>query len=108
MAESALYAVIRTGGKQYHVSPGEKVVVETIEGEVGTIITFNDVLMRKSTEKGLCVGRPLVEGASVTAKIVAQERAKKVVIFKKTRRKGYTKKQGHRQNCTRVEIQSIA
>ena len=108
MADTATYAVIRTGGKQYRVSPGQRIVVEKLLGDVGTEVLFNDVLLLKTAEKGVNVGRPLVEGAAVKGKIVAHERARKVVTFKKRRRKGYTKKQGHRQNVTRVEIQSIA
>jgi large subunit ribosomal protein L21 len=108
MAESNSYAVIRTGGKQYTAAPGQRLVVERLEGEVGAEVVFNDVLLVKTAEKGVTVGRPLVEGATVKAKIIAHERAKKVLIFKKRRRKGYTKKQGHRQEVTRVEIQSVA
>ena len=108
MAESNNYAVIRTGGKQYTAAPGEHIVVERLPGDVGSEVIFKDVLLVKSAEKGVTVGRHLVEGASVKAKILAHERAKKVVIFKKRRRKGYTKKQGHRQEVTRVEIQSVA
>ena len=108
MAESTTYAVIRTGGKQYRVAPGEKIIVEKLEGEVGTEVLFSDVLLTKTAEKGVSIGRPVVQGASVKDKIISQERTKKVLLFKKRRRKGYTKKQGHRQDVTRVEIQSIA
>ncbi len=107
MQDSTTYAVIRTGGKQYRVSPGQRVSVEKLEGEIGTEILFSDVLLVKSAEK-TTVGAPTIEGATVKAKIVAQDKDKKVLIYKKRRRKGYTKKQGHRQSKTRVIIESIA
>ncbi len=100
------YAVIRTGGKQYRVSAGERIAVEKLVGEVGSAVLFSDVLLMKDGDT-VKVGRPLIEGAEVKGKIVAHERAKKVVIYKKRRRKGYTKKQGHRQEQTRVLIESI-
>ena len=105
-APPATYAVIRTGGKQYRVSPGSKVSVEKLEGAVGDEVVFSDVLLVKSSDK-IVVGAPLVDGASVKAKILAQEKDKKVLIYKKRRRKGYTKKQGHRQARTRLVIESL-
>ena len=107
MQDSTTYAVIRSGGKQYRVAPGQRVSVEKIEGDIGTEILFNEVLLVKSAEKTV-VGAPIIEGAVVKGKIVAQDKDKKVLIYKKRRRKGYTKKQGHRQSKTRVIIQSIA
>jgi len=101
------YAVIRSGGKQYRVAPGQRVSVEKLEGDVGQTITFSDVLLAKSGQGEPNVGAPLISGFTVTGKIVAQDRDKKVVIYKKRRRKGYTKKQGHRQSRTRVVIETI-
>ena len=101
------YAIIRTGGKQYRVSPGQRVAIEKIEAEVGAEVLFNDVLMIKSGESDVKIGRPVIDGAKVTGKVVAHELTKKVLLFKKRRRKGYTKKQGHRQAKTRVLIEKI-
>ena len=107
MAEPTTYAVIRTGGKQYRVSPGQRISVEKLEGNVGEEVLFSDVLLVKSSDK-VSIGAPLVDGTKVKAKIVAQELDKKVIIYKKRRRKGYTKKQGHRQARTKLVIESVA
>ncbi len=101
-----MYAVVRTGGKQYRVSKGDKVNIEKLPGAVGDEITFDDVLMIGGTED-IMVGTPRVQGAKVAARILAHDRTKKVTVFKFKRRKGYQKKQGHRQNYTRVEITDI-
>ena len=106
MTSASSYAVIRTGGKQYRVTPGKRICVEKIEGEVGSEVLFSDVLMVKSDSE-IKVGKPLVAGVTVKGKIVSHGRAKKVIIFKKRRRKGYSKKQGHRQACTTIEIEAI-
>lgn len=100
------YAVIRTGGKQYRVTPGQRVHVEKLEQNVGDDVTFSDVLLLKDGEK-LEVGRPTVSGAAVSAKILRQFRNKKVLVFKKRRKKGYKKLQGHRQNLTEVLINTV-
>jgi large subunit ribosomal protein L21 len=102
------YAVIKTGGKQYVVSPGDILSIEQLEGEKGSKIVFNEVLLVKSAAQNCVIGAPLVSGAKVEATILAQTKAKKVMIFKKRRRKGYTKKQGHRQLQTKVRIEAIA
>jgi large subunit ribosomal protein L21 len=107
MSEKTPYAVIKTGGKQYRVVAGETISVERLEGNVGDVVTFKEVLLR-GEGASVQVGAPTVSGASVKAKIIAQDRAQKVVIFKKRRRKGYTKKQGHRQNISTVVIESVA
>lgn len=107
MENSTGYAVIRTGGKQYCVSAGQRVSIERLEGAVGDTISFSDVLLVKPAGEAVRIGNPVIQGAVVKAKIVAQARDKKVVIYKKRRRKGYTKKQGHRQEITRVVIESI-
>jgi large subunit ribosomal protein L21 len=99
------YAVIKTGGKQYRVEKGDRLRVEKLGGEVGSEVTFDEVLMLGGDT--VSVGAPLVSGASVTAKIVAQDRAKKIIIFKYRRRKNYRRKQGHRQPYTELEITGV-
>ena len=99
------YAVIRTGGKQYRVSQGETLRVEKLPGDVGSSITFGEVLLLGGD--ALKVGLPLVGGASVTGTIVAQDRAKKIIVFKMRRRKNYRRKNGHRQWYTEVKITGI-
>ena len=101
-----MYAVIKTGGKQYRVAPGDKVRVEKLPGNVGDTVTFDQVLL-VGGEK-LTVGRPLVAGAKVEAKITAQDRAKKLIVFKFRRRKNYRKKAGHRQPFTALEITGVS
>ena len=101
-----MYAVIKTGGKQYRVQAGEKLKVERIEAEVGSEIGLDQVLMIADGET-LHVGRPLVEGAKVAATVVSHGRHDKVRIFKMRRRKHYQKHQGHRQNYTELQIGSI-
>ena len=101
-----MYAVVKTGGKQYKVRPGQMVRVEKLEGAVGDTIALSDVLLVGGGES-VQIGRPQVEGASVQAQIVEQGRAKKIIVFKKKRRKGYHKKQGHRQAFTEVKITQI-
>ena len=102
-----MYAVIKTGGKQYKVAAGEKIKVEQIAADVGQEITIDQVLA-VGNGADLKVGTPLVAGASVKATVVAQGRHDKVRIFKMRRRKHYQKHQGHRQAYTELEIGSIA
>ncbi|BBD76874.1 MULTISPECIES: 50S ribosomal protein L21 [Hydrogenophilus] len=101
-----MYAVIKTGGKQYRVSVGEKIKVEQIPAEVGTELSLTDVLMVGSGDT-VKVGTPLVDGAVVKATVVAHGRHPKVRIFKLRRRKHYMKRQGHRQNYTEIRIDAI-
>ena len=101
-----MYAVIKTGGKQYKVAAGEKIKIEQIAAEVGQEITIDQVLA-VGAGADLTVGTPLVTGASVVAKVLAQGRHDKVRIFKMRRRKHYQKRQGHRQNYTELQIVSI-
>ena len=101
-----MYAVIKTGGKQYRVSAGEKLKVEQIPADIGQEIILDQVLMVGSGET-VTVGAPLIVGAKVTAKVVAHGRGEKVRIFKMRRRKHYQKRQGHRQNFTEIEISAI-
>ena len=100
-----MYAVVKTGGKQYKVTVGEKLNVEQIPAELDSQIEL-EVLMIADGEK-VTVGAPTVAGAKVVAKVVAHGRGEKVRIFKMRRRKHYQKRQGHRQNFTRIEIVSI-
>jgi len=102
-----MYAVINTGGKQYRVSPGETIKVETIPGDVGSGIALDKVLLVADGDK-LSVGKPLLAGASVKATIVSHGRGDKVRIFKMRRRKHYQKNQGHRQNYTEIRIDGIS
>ena len=102
-----MYAVIKTGGKQYRVSQGDRLRVEKLPGNVGDAVSFGEVLLVGSGD-GVKVGAPLVSGAKVEAKIVAQDRAKKLVIFKFRRRKTYRRKSGHRQPFTALEITGIS
>jgi len=102
-----MYAVIKTGGKQYRVAAGEKLKIEQIPAEVGAEITLDQVLMVGDGES-VKIGAPLVQGASVKATVLAQSRHEKVKIFKMRRRKHYQKHQGHRQNYTEIQISGIA
>jgi large subunit ribosomal protein L21 len=102
-----MYAVVKTGGKQYRVSAGEKLKIEQIGAEVGQEIVLDEVLMVADGD-ALRMGTPLVAGARVTAKVLKQGRGDKVHIFKMKRRKHYRKSQGHRQNYTEIEILGIA
>lgn len=101
-----MYAVIKTGGKQYRVSAGEKVKIESIPAEVGSLIELNQVLMVADGDK-ITAGTPLVAGAVVKATVVAHGRGEKLTIFKLRRRKHYRKTLGHRQNYTEIEINNI-
>lgn len=100
------YAIIRTGGKQYQVSAGSLVRVEKISGKVGDTVELKDVLAVFTGDTAK-IGRPTVDGAVVSARIVEQDKAKKVLVFKKKRRKGYRVKRGHRQMFTALEISDI-
>ena len=101
-----MYAIIRTGGKQYRVAPEDVLQVEKVSGEAGEIIQFDEVLM-VATDGEPSVGAPTVDGASVAAEVVEQGRADKIIVFKKKRRKNYRRKAGHRQHLTTVKITEI-
>jgi large subunit ribosomal protein L21 len=100
-----MYAVIRTGGKQYRVSEGQLLRVEKLPGGAGDKVTFGEVLLLGGDAPK--IGRPLVQGASVAAEITAQDRGKKLVVFKFRRRKNYRRKNGHRQPYTELKITGI-
>ncbi len=101
-----MYAVIKTGGKQYRVNEGDVVNIEKLSGEVGARIEISEVLAVGEGES-IKVGTPTVAGASVTAEIVKHGKGSKLITFKKRRRKGFAKKQGHRQLFTSIKIQGI-
>ncbi len=100
-----MFAVIKTGGKQYKVAADDVIVIEKIAGDAGDAVTFSEVLLVGG--ETTVVGAPTVAGASVAGTVVEQGRAKKVIIFKKRRRKSWRKKEGHRQEQTTVKITAI-
>jgi large subunit ribosomal protein L21 len=102
-----MFAVIRTGGKQYRVTPNAVLKVEKLDGEPGSTVTFTDVLAVGGAG-GLTVGSPLVVGATVTATVIAQDRLDKVIIFKKRRRQNSRRKNGHRQHVTVLRVAGFA
>jgi|SRR5579875_1343610 large subunit ribosomal protein L21 len=102
-----MFAIVKTGGKQYRVAVGEQVVVERIAGEVGSQVSLDQVLALGGDGNPV-IGTPLVSDAVVTAKIVGQPRGTKVIVFKKKRRKNYRRKRGHRQELTVLKIENIA
>ena len=101
-----MYAVVKTGGKQYRITPGEKLKVEQIAADVGAEVVLDQVLMVGEGES-VRLGQPIVAGATVKATVVSHGRGDKVEIFKMRRRKHYQKHQGHRQNYTELKIDSI-
>lgn len=101
-----MFAVIRTGGKQYRVTPNAVLKVEKLEAEAGSTITFTDVLAVGS-QSGTSIGAPLVPGATVTATVIAQDRLDKIIIFKKRRRQNSRRKNGHRQHVTVLRVAGI-
>jgi large subunit ribosomal protein L21 len=107
---AVMYAVIKTGGKQYRVTRGDVIKVERLDGEVGQSIAFDQVLMVGGEGEGDAprIGTPLVAGAAVRAEVLEQAKARKVIVFKKKRRKNYRRRHGHRQLQTVLRIQDIA
>jgi len=101
-----MYAVIKTGGKQYRVSPGDEVRFERLEGSVGDTIAFEQVLLTSDGEK-VKIGEPHIKNSKVVGRITCHGKSKKIVVFKYKRRKGYSRKQGHRQLFTLVKIEDI-
>lgn len=101
-----MYAVVSTGGKQYRVAAGDKITVEKIDGDVGTSIELDKVFLIVDGEQ-ITVGRPNVDGAKVVAKVTGHGRGRKVVVFKKKKRKNYRRWIGHRQAHTELEVEQI-
>ncbi len=101
-----MFAILKTGGKQYRVGVGDQIVVERLEGDVGAQISLTDVLALGGDAPR--VGTPIIAGAAVRAKIVQQPRGTKVIVFKKKRRKNYRRKRGHRQELTVLKIEEIS
>jgi large subunit ribosomal protein L21 len=101
-----MYAVIKTGGKQYRVQPGDTIVVEKLDGAAGDVLSLGSVLMLGG-DKGVTLGAPLIEGATVAATLIETRKGEKVKIFKKTRRQGYRRTNGHRQMESVLRITGI-
>ena len=102
-----MYAIIRTGGHQYRVAPGDFIDVERVDAEHGATVELSEVLM-VGGEGGIRIGSPLVEGARVIATVQRQKRGEKIIVFKFKAKKRYRRKTGHRQNLTRLAIKEIA
>lgn len=102
-----MYAIIQTGGKQYKISPGDTIRVEKLKGQTGDTVEIKDVLLYVEGEK-VQVGKPLLSNVKIVGEILGQHRAKKVIVFKMKRRKGYSKKQGHRQSFTSLKIKEMS
>ena len=101
-----MYAIVETGGKQYRVEPGTVLRVETLPGELGSLVELKQVRLVQS-DAGLVVGRPLITGARVNAEIMQQARTRSIMVFKKKRRKNYRRTKGHRQGFTQLRIKGI-
>ncbi len=101
-----MYAIIKTGGKQYRVEEGQIIKIEKLDVEEGSNVEFSEVMM-VSTDDGLTVGTPVVEGAKVTGKVIDHGKNKKIIVFKYKAKKRYRKKTGHRQPYTRVLVEKI-
>jgi len=102
-----MYAVVTTGGKQYRVQEGDVIFVEKLDAEVNSTVELSEVLVVSKGEGELIVGKPVVEGAKVVAKVVSQGKSKKVIVFKYKRKKDYRRKAGHRQPYTKLAIEKI-
>lgn len=103
-----MYAVFQTGGKQFRAEPGARLRIPSLEAEPGSSVTFDQVLLAGDGEEKIQVGTPVVDGASVKAEVLRHGRGDKVIVFKRKRRKGYRKKQGHRQGFTEIRIDEVA
>lgn len=102
-----MYAVVVTGGKQYKVTEGDVIYVEKLDVEVESTVEFDNILAVSKENGEIVFGKPLVDGAKVTAKVVAQGKDKKIIVFKYKRKKDYRRKQGHRQPFTKLQIEKI-
>ncbi len=102
-----MYAIIQTGNKQYRVEEGNMITIDRTDIEEGNQINFDSILLIGENDQTVKIGMPFVDGANVTGKVLYHHRGKKITIFKRRTKTGYRKKQGHRQNYTRVEITEI-
>ncbi|MDH3270658.1 MAG: 50S ribosomal protein L21 [Gemmatimonadota bacterium] len=103
-----MYAVFETGGKQFRAEPGARIRIPSLDVEPGQSVTFDQVLLAGDGEEKIQVGAPMVDGASVKAEVIRHGRGDKLIVFKRKRRKGYRKKQGHRQNFTEIRVEDVA
>jgi large subunit ribosomal protein L21 len=103
-----MYAVFQTGGKQFRAEAGVRFRIPSLDVEPGDSVTFDKVLLTGDGEETILVGTPTVDGASVKAEVIRHGRADKIIVFKRKRRKGYRKKQGHRQKFTEIRIEEVA
>ena len=103
-----MYAVFQTGGKQFRAQPGTRLRIPSLSAEPGDVVTFDQVLLAGDDAEKVVVGTPMVDGASVKAEVIRHGRAKKLVVFKRKRRKNYRRKQGHRQGFTEIRIDEVA
>lgn len=101
-----MFAVFQSGGKQFRAEPGSHIRIPSIQAEPGDSVTFDEVLLT-GNDGDVKIGEPNVEGARVTAEVVRHGRDKKVIVFKRKRRKGYRKKQGHRQGFTEIRVEEV-
>jgi len=101
-----MYAVFKSGGKQFRAEPGARLKVPSLKAEEGETVTFEEVLLTGDGDE-VKVGSPVVDGASVKAEVVGHGRTRKIVVFKRKRRKGYRRKQGHRQGFTEIQVNDI-
>lgn len=103
-----MYAVFRTGGKQFRAEPGVRIRIPSLDVEPGDSVVFDQVLLAGDGEETVQVGTPTVDGASVKAEVLRHGRGEKVIVFKRKRRKGYRRKQGHRQDFTEIRVDEVA
>ncbi len=101
-----MYAVFRTGGKQFRAEPGARIRIPSLDAEAGDTVTFDDVLLASDGDE-ISVGRPTVDGAQVSAEVVGHGRDDKIIVFKRKRRKNYRRKQGHRQGFTEIRVDEV-
>jgi large subunit ribosomal protein L21 len=103
-----MYAVFQTGGKQFRAEPGARIRIPSLDLEPGASVVFDQVLLAGDGDKQVQVGAPTLSGATVKAEVLRHGRDKKVIVFKRKRRKGYRKKQGHRQGFTEIRVDEVA
>jgi large subunit ribosomal protein L21 len=103
-----MYAVFRTGGKQFRAEAGSRIRIPTLDVEPGDSVVFDQVLLAGDGDEKVQVGAPTVDGASVKAEVLRHGRGDKIIVFKRKRRKGYRKKQGHRQDYTEIRVEEVA